>query len=116
MAAPQPPPYTAPNPAEISVFFEGGRYVFRNDDTLPIYTYDKDEPGKSHCEAACATAWPPVIAPASATTVGDWSAIERPDKTKQWAYKGKPVYTYSRDEPGQIRGDGVQGSWHILNP
>jgi predicted lipoprotein with Yx(FWY)xxD motif len=48
--------------------------------------------------------------------IGDWTAIERADQIWQWAYKGKPVYTYSLDQPGKIRGDGVAGLWHVLNP
>jgi predicted lipoprotein with Yx(FWY)xxD motif len=117
MADATPPPYTAINPAEISVFFEGGRYVFRTDETVPIYSYDKDSAGKSNCDATCARTWLPVAAPTPGKVLGDWTAIERPDKTCQWAYKGKPVYTYVHDAPGQIKGDGAEGGlWHIVNP
>ncbi|MEP7244984.1 MAG: hypothetical protein ABI885_15065, partial [Gammaproteobacteria bacterium] len=67
-------------------------------------------------DAVCAMTWPPVTAPSTASTVGHWKAIERTDKSRQWAYKGKPVYTYARDRPGQITGDGVDGLWHVVNP
>jgi predicted lipoprotein with Yx(FWY)xxD motif len=115
MSEAQPPPYTAPNPVEISVFFEGGRYVFRNDDAA-IYSFDKDTPGKSNCDSTCTRIWPPVAAPDTATTVGDWTAILRDNKTRQWAYKGKPVYTYGYDQPGKAKGDGIDGLWHVVNP
>jgi predicted lipoprotein with Yx(FWY)xxD motif len=116
MADPTPLPYTAPNPAEISVLLEGGRYVFRTDEVLPVYTYDRDHSGQSSCEALCAQTWRPLAAPASATIVGDWTAIERSDHSRQWAYKGKPVYTYVKDRPGIISGDGIDGLWHVLSP
>ena len=103
-------------PVEISVFIQAGRYVFNTDDSRPIYSFDNDRREESNCEAVCAMTWQPVTAPSTATMVGDWKAIERTDKSKQWAYKGKPVYTYARDRPGQITGDGVDGLWHVVKP
>jgi predicted lipoprotein with Yx(FWY)xxD motif len=46
--------------------------------------------------------------------VGDWSVIvSGDDETRQWAYKGKPLYTYTGDvNPGDALGDGVEGVWH----
>jgi predicted lipoprotein with Yx(FWY)xxD motif len=104
------------SPVEISVFVEDGRFVFRTDEPLAIYTYDQDPPGRSVCDGECSKAWHPVIAPTPRKVIGDWTAIERADQIWQWAYKGKPVYTYSLDQPGKIRGDGVAGQWHVLNP
>jgi predicted lipoprotein with Yx(FWY)xxD motif len=110
-------PDNAPvTPAEISVFVEAGRYVFKTDDARAIYCFDEDRREESKCVAACATTWRPVTAPPTADTVGDWKAIERTDRSRQWAYKSKPVYTYARDQPGQITGDGVDGRWHVVNP
>jgi predicted lipoprotein with Yx(FWY)xxD motif len=107
------PPQT---PVEISVYIEGGRFVFRTDEPLAIYTNDKDAPGKSACEGECLKAWHPVVAPKPNKVVGDWTSIQRADQSWQWAYKGKPVYTYALDAPGKINGDGVAGLWHVLNP
>ncbi len=42
-----------------------------------------------------------MAAPRTATPFGDWSLIPRPDGGTQWAYKDKPLYTYSQDRPGQ---------------
>jgi predicted lipoprotein with Yx(FWY)xxD motif len=117
MADTAPPPYTAPVPVEISVFFETGRYVFRTDDSLVIYSYDKDVPGKSNCDATCAKTWLPVAGPIGAKTIGEWTTIERPGKTWQWTYRGKPVYTYARDPVGKATGDGAEGGlWHVVYP
>jgi predicted lipoprotein with Yx(FWY)xxD motif len=107
--------YIQPTPADISVFVEDEHFVFRSD-TSSLYTYDRDEPGRSNCNNACAKTWPPVAVSSNATAVGDWSPIVRPDTSKQWAYKGKPVYTYSHDRPGQTTGDGVDGVWHVVKP
>jgi predicted lipoprotein with Yx(FWY)xxD motif len=38
----------------------------------------------------------------------------RDDGSRQWAYKGKPLYGYVADvTPGQASGDGVNGRWHV---
>ena len=49
---------------------------------------------------------------------GDWTVVVRDDGLKQWAYKGKPVYTWVKDtKPGDTTGDGFNnGVWHIAKP
>ena len=84
---------------------------------MTLYTYDKDTTaGKSSCNGPCATNWPPLTASAS-TGSGDWSVVTRDDGAKQWAYKGKPLYTWNKDsKPGDVTGDGVNSVWHIATP
>ena len=63
-----------------------------------LYTFDKDAtPGKSVCNGQCAQYWPPLAAAADAKATADWTVITRDDGSKQWAYKGKPVYGYLPD-------------------
>ena len=82
-----------------------------------LYTYDKDAKGKSNCNDKCAQNWPPLMAKSDAKAEGDWSVIKRDDGTSQWAYKGKPLYTWMKDEkPGVAGGDGVGGVWHLATP
>ena len=46
---------------------------------------------------------------------GDWSVITRDDGSKQWAYKGKPLYSWAKDQkPGDMTGDGFNGIWHVV--
>ena len=95
-----------------------------------LYITDKDQPGQSSCTGDCAKAWPPLAAPADAHPIGDWSLVEREGGVKQWAYRGKPLYTYANDlEPDpradgpncavrlcsafSIRGNGVDTVWHV---
>ena len=43
--------------------------------------------------------------------------ITRDDGTKQWAYKGKPLYYFSMDKAaGDKAGDGRGMVWHIAKP
>lgn len=68
----------------------------------PLYTFDFDTMvGMSHCEEDCAEMWPPLLAPKGATAFGAWTVIPRSGGVGQWALKDKPLYTYSKDRPGQ---------------
>ncbi len=81
---------------------------------MTLYTFDKDAPGKSACNGGCATNWPPLMASAGASASGEWSVVTRDDGSKQWAYKGKPLYTWTKDQkPGDKTGDGfLNNAWH----
>jgi predicted lipoprotein with Yx(FWY)xxD motif len=82
-----------------------------------LYTYDKDAEGKSNCNDKCAQNWPPLAAKADAKAEGDWTIVKRDDGSSQWAYKGKPLYTWMKDEKsGVAGGDGVGGVWHLATP
>jgi predicted lipoprotein with Yx(FWY)xxD motif len=92
--------------------------VLTDDKGLTLYVFDKDSGGKSACSGPCASNWPPLAAVASAMPMGDYSIITRDDGSKQWAYKGHPLYTWKDDKkPGDITGDGrLNGAWHIAQP
>ncbi len=104
-------------PGEVSIMSENGQWVFRTDIGTPFYVFDKDQPGKSNCEGVCAEVWVPLYTNRSdAKPVGDWTLVTREDGFKQWAYKGRPVYTNIHDVAGKTTGDGVDGAWHVLKP
>jgi predicted lipoprotein with Yx(FWY)xxD motif len=82
---------------------------------MTVYTFDKDAGGKSMCNGDCAKNWPPMMAPAGAKAEGKWSVIKRDDGTMQYAYDGKPLYTFMKDEkPGEMKGDGMKDVWHVM--
>ena len=92
--------------------------VLTSDKGMTLYVFDKDSGGKSACNGPCAGNWPPLMAAAGAMPMGDYSIITRADGTKQWAYKGRPLYTWKNDtKPGDITGDGfLKGAWHVAQP
>lgn len=86
---------------------------------MTLYTFDKDgaDSGKSVCNGPCATNWPPMYAAPDAKGGGDWSVIKRDDGKRQWAWKGKPLYFWSKDaKAGDRTGDGFNGLWHVVKP
>ena len=93
--------------------------VYVNGAGMTLYTFDRDAAGsgKSVCNGPCATNWPPLVAAAGAAGAGDWSVVTRDDGTRQWAFKGKPVYTWVRDQkPGDRTGDGFNNAWRLARP
>ncbi len=81
-----------------------------------LYVFDNDVAGsgQSTCNQACSNIFPPYLAGAKASAKGDFSLIARQDGSKQWAYKGRPLYRfYADDRPGQQGGDGINRNlWH----
>jgi predicted lipoprotein with Yx(FWY)xxD motif len=102
-------------PYDVQIIQESNRYVLRTmDGAKPLYTYDRDTPGKSTCVDACAKAWPPLRVGPNVKPKPGWTIIVRPDGVRQWAHDGKPVYTFVRDAESTASGDGMGGVWHLL--
>ncbi len=96
---------------------DNGTTVLADAKGMTLYTFQKDAEGKSACSGGCAKSWPPLAAAADAKPMGDWTVITRDDGTRQWAYKGKPLYGWVKDtKPGETTGDGVGGAWRIAVP
>jgi predicted lipoprotein with Yx(FWY)xxD motif len=90
-----------------------------------IYLFMADSTGKSTCDGACASAWPPVVATGQPTASGsaqasDLGTISRSDGTKQVTYDGHPLYYFTGDTgPGTDKGQGLDGfgaKWFLVTP
>ncbi|HSD40645.1 MAG TPA: hypothetical protein VLD36_02155 [Burkholderiales bacterium] len=96
--------------------YEGGVLVDYSK-RMTLYTFDKD-PGdgtKSVCNGPCAANWPPFIAGAADPNVAGFTKVKRDDGTLQWAYKGKPLYFWVKDQkPGDKTGDGFNNVWRVV--
>jgi predicted lipoprotein with Yx(FWY)xxD motif len=108
-------------PATLTVKRSRAGIVLAGSKGLTLYYFTKDKPhsGKSACFGSCLKAWPalaaPVKAPAGARMPGPLGTITRGDGTKQVTINGFPIYYYVGDKaPGQIAGNGVEGTWHII--
>ena len=81
---------------------------------LTLYYDTADTPTKIVCTGGCATAWPPLLYTGSGTPTGGpgvtgLGTVRRPGGGVQVTYKGKPLYTFASDGPGQTSGQGVAG-------
>ena len=88
--------------------------VLTTTDGMTLYTFDKDTVDKSACTGTCATNWLPLIAASNTTPWADWTFITRDDGARQWAFRGKPLYTWSKDaKAGDKTGDNFDNLWHV---
>ena len=85
---------------------------------MTLYTFMKDTEGKSNCNGQCEKNWPPLTAAADEKPVGAWTIVTRDDGSKQWAYKGMPLYRWAKDaKPGEATGEGMgNGAWKTAMP
>jgi predicted lipoprotein with Yx(FWY)xxD motif len=70
-----------------------------------LYYFEKDQKGsgKSKCEGACASAWPPLTTSSAPKAMGGVNSsmlgtIKRTDGTMQVTYAGWPLYTFVEDK------------------
>lgn len=90
-----------------------------------VYVFANDKTSASTCTGGCATAWPPVPAPAQLPSsapgvTGALGTTTRADGSHQLTVAGHPVYTFSGDSAaGQTSGQGITlngGLWTVVLP
>jgi Secreted repeat of unknown function len=98
--------------AGVGTWSVGGTGDFNGDgysvDGMTLYTFDGDLAGRSTCIGDCLAKAVPAEASDSAKKFGDWTVITRDDGSKQWAYKGKPLYFAKVGE--------LDSAWHVFQP
>ncbi|HEX5281911.1 MAG TPA: hypothetical protein VFW28_17655 [Micropepsaceae bacterium] len=92
--------------------------VFTDSKGMTLYIAGTDRtPNTSDCYDNCVHNWPAFNAAEGDRDSGGWKIIIRADGTKQWAYRGKPVYRFLLDrDAGDIKGDGIGNVWHAVRP
>jgi predicted lipoprotein with Yx(FWY)xxD motif len=90
-----------------------------------LYTPDEEAAGAVVCLETCTTVWVPLEAgattPTAAAGVPALAAIDRSDGTKQVTVGGRPLYTFSKEAPGQVTGQNIADdfgsqhlTWHVI--
>lgn len=103
-----------PYPAQVSLVQESTGWTYRQDATnLPLYLY---EPASANtpCTGACERQWIPLLAPAHAKALGDWTIFKRLDCRAQWAFQQHPVYTRLHATLDQAAAQRVDHVWRLM--
>lgn len=102
-------------PAGIMTKHTAHGVILTNAHGMTLYTFGRDTNGHSMCNGRCASIWRPVRPEAGAMPTGNWTLVTRANGMEQWAYDGKPLYTYSKDEkPGDMKGNGLfHNMWRV---
>lgn len=92
--------------------------IITDNNGMSLYFFSKDVAGASVCVDGCAITWPPFYKENPSIGTGlaasDFTVITRPDGNKQTAYKGWPLYYYSKDAAaGDVNGDAFGNLWAI---
>ena len=86
---------------------------------MTLYTFANDkEAGKSACNGSCAINWPPMKVDAGDPAPKEpLSIITRDDGSKQYAFKGKPLYYWKDDKKaGDTTGHKFRDVWFVAQP
>lgn len=99
-----------------------GTYLV-NQTGFTLYYFVNDAPGNgaSSCIGKCAEIWMPfyekTLTVGNGLNASDFTSQYRADDKMQTAYKGWPLYFYSKDkEPKDVYGQGVNNLWSVVNP
>lgn len=92
-----------------------GRNVLGTADGRVAYTFDADDVNVSNCYDACAKAWPPILVQSDQGLKQPMGTTVRKDGSLQLTLDSQPLYFFVNDKnPGDIKGDGLGGVWHII--
>jgi predicted lipoprotein with Yx(FWY)xxD motif len=86
-----------------------------------LYSLSVEHAGHFICaNGSCLALWHPLrpVAGAAPTGVAGLSVLSRPDRTKQVAWKGHPLYTFTGDhKKGDVNGNGFKdvGVWRVIS-
>jgi predicted lipoprotein with Yx(FWY)xxD motif len=86
-----------------------GTDVLVDSDDRVLYSADEEQDGKVRCTDGCTAIWKPVPASegSGASSDLDLGEVDRPDGAKQLTYEGAPLYTFTDEGPGELKGDGL---------
>lgn len=84
---------------------------------MTLYYLKSDTPSQITCSGACATTWPPLLAPSGTASgsglSGTVSVLNGPNGN-QVLYNGHPLYHFSGDKaPGDTNGEGIGNKWFV---
>ena len=91
-----------------------------------LYGFTRDRRGgPSRCYGACAKAWPVYFAKGTVVRAGTGvkksliGTTRRSDGRRQYTYRGRPLYYYAHEGPGEVKCQNVSefgGLWLVVRP
>jgi predicted lipoprotein with Yx(FWY)xxD motif len=105
----------APSGIAVREVLDAEGYALVDGRGMTLYTFDGKSAEEPSCSGdPCIRRWIPVRTGAVANAIGGFSPILRADGITQWAYKGKPLYTFVGDTgPLDANGAGIDKKWHV---
>jgi len=95
---------------------DAGGTVLVDSSGLTVYASNREAAHEAPCAGSggCRAHWRPLQAGGIAVAAGDFSVISRDDGIAQWAYRGKPLYTFDGDtKPLDVNGINVDPRFQV---
>src|SRR6202012_4147907 len=87
---------------------DAAAFVFVDHGGYTLYEFAGEQTEAQECALSACKNWRPLASPELAEPVGDFTVVDRDDGVRQWAYKGRLLYTYVEDlAPGYAKGADV---------
>lgn len=124
LAVPAAPGSASPVPSKRVVKLEesgSGGAVLASLRGRTLYSLSVEKHGRFKCEAACLSAWHPLLISEGVRPMGPvkLGTVKRPEGSFQVTYRGLPLYTFAEDTAkGETNGEGLKdvGTWHAARP
>ncbi|GGA35480.1 cupredoxin domain-containing protein [Paenibacillus physcomitrellae] len=97
-----------------------GRYL-ADSQGRTLYFFSNDAGNLDACQGQCLATWPFLDSDQLQIPAGlnpsDFTLVTHANGTKQWMYKGWPLYRFIKDsKAGDVLGEGVNGIWTAAKP
>jgi predicted lipoprotein with Yx(FWY)xxD motif len=86
---------------------------------LALYFNKADDSSHWACTGACLVTWPPFILPTGeamaqlSSDISGLGTVSGPSG-RQVTWHGKPLYTFSHDSAGTVKGEGTAHTWYVV--
>jgi predicted lipoprotein with Yx(FWY)xxD motif len=83
-----------------------------------LYSADVEKGGRILCTTGCTSFWNPVSASSTQAKTAaadlnlDLGVVKRPGGARQLTFDGKPLYSFTEEGPGQLKGNGFVDDFH----
>jgi predicted lipoprotein with Yx(FWY)xxD motif len=93
-----------------------GQTVLTTNKGKTLYSLSVEKNGKFICTGGCLSLWKPLVVSKGVKPKGPvkLGTVKRPDGRIQVTFKGRPLYSFNADKPGEANGEGLKdvGTWH----
>ncbi len=89
--------------------------MYTDKNGMTVYTSDLDNTQAPAKDLEGSELWAPHLGKEDEVLKHGWTHVKRADGTLHLAYLGKLTYLFRGDRgKGDMKGDGLNGSWHVL--
>jgi predicted lipoprotein with Yx(FWY)xxD motif len=86
--------------------------MLTTNENAAVYAHEEEYGGTIRCRDECTVRWEPLMAPAIAREIGEWTILERGPGERQWAFRDQPLYTHRLDTENWSQEGSDEAGWY----